>query len=33
MAASPLCDGKRFAADLMNILRHVWQQWVVQGQR
>ena len=27
MAASPLCDGKRFAADLMSVLREVWQRW------
>jgi predicted O-linked N-acetylglucosamine transferase (SPINDLY family) len=33
MAASPLCDGKSFAADLMTLLRHVWQQWTVQGPR
>jgi predicted O-linked N-acetylglucosamine transferase (SPINDLY family) len=26
MAASPLCDGKRFAANLMSILQDVWQQ-------
>jgi predicted O-linked N-acetylglucosamine transferase (SPINDLY family) len=25
MAASPLCDGKRFAANLMSILQDVWQ--------
>jgi predicted O-linked N-acetylglucosamine transferase (SPINDLY family) len=24
MAASPLCDGKRFATNLMNLLRDVW---------
>jgi predicted O-linked N-acetylglucosamine transferase (SPINDLY family) len=28
MAASPLCDGKRFAANLAAILRRVWQQWI-----
>jgi hypothetical protein len=28
MAASPLCDGKRFAANLMTVLRDIWQQWV-----
>jgi protein O-GlcNAc transferase len=27
VAASPLCDGKRFADDLMNILREIWRQW------
>jgi predicted O-linked N-acetylglucosamine transferase (SPINDLY family) len=27
MAASPLCDGKRFAANLMRVVREVWQQW------
>jgi protein O-GlcNAc transferase len=32
MAASPLCDGKRFAANLMTLLRNIWQQWVLQGQ-
>jgi predicted O-linked N-acetylglucosamine transferase (SPINDLY family) len=33
MAASPLCDGKGFAANLMTLLRSIWQQWIVQGQR
>ena len=28
MAASPLCDGKRFAADLASMLHDVWQQRV-----
>jgi predicted O-linked N-acetylglucosamine transferase (SPINDLY family) len=28
MAASPLCDGKRFAANLMSILQGVWQRWI-----
>jgi predicted O-linked N-acetylglucosamine transferase (SPINDLY family) len=28
MAASPLCDGPRFAAHLMQVLRKAWQQWV-----
>jgi predicted O-linked N-acetylglucosamine transferase (SPINDLY family) len=28
MAASPLCDGKRFATHLKSILRNVWQQWI-----
>jgi predicted O-linked N-acetylglucosamine transferase (SPINDLY family) len=32
MAASPLCDGKRFAANLLTLLRDIWQQWIVQGQ-
>jgi predicted O-linked N-acetylglucosamine transferase (SPINDLY family) len=32
MAASPLCDGKRFAANLMTLLRDIWQQWITQGQ-
>ena len=27
MAASPLCDGKRFAANLMHVLRDAWQEW------
>ena len=27
MAASPLCDGKRFAAELMVVLRDVWRRW------
>jgi protein O-GlcNAc transferase len=27
MAASPLCDGKRFAENLMTILRGVWREW------
>ena len=27
MAASPLCDGKRFAANLTSILQDVWQRW------
>jgi predicted O-linked N-acetylglucosamine transferase (SPINDLY family) len=26
MAASPLCDGKRFAANLASVLHHVWEQ-------
>ncbi len=28
MAASPLCDGKRFATDWVARLRGVWEQWV-----
>jgi protein O-GlcNAc transferase len=31
MAGSPLCDGKRFAANLARILRGVWQEWRQQG--
>jgi predicted O-linked N-acetylglucosamine transferase (SPINDLY family) len=27
LAASPLCDGNRFAENLMRMLRDVWQQW------
>jgi predicted O-linked N-acetylglucosamine transferase (SPINDLY family) len=27
MAASPLCDGPRFAADLTALLRNVWRDW------
>jgi protein O-GlcNAc transferase len=27
MAASSLCDGKRFAANLMHVLRDAWQDW------
>ena len=27
MAASPLCDGKRFAENLMQVLRAVWRAW------
>ena len=28
MAASPLCDGKRFARNLVSLLHDVWQRWV-----
>ena len=28
MAASPLCDGKRFATNLMTLLRDVWHKWL-----
>ncbi len=28
MAASPLCDGPRFAKDLMGLLHGVWRQWI-----
>ena len=27
MAASPLCDGKRFSANLLALLREIWQKW------
>jgi protein O-GlcNAc transferase len=27
VAASPLCDGKRFAANLLHLLRGVWRDW------
>jgi protein O-GlcNAc transferase len=27
MAASPLCDGKRFANNLLHLLRQVWRDW------
>jgi predicted O-linked N-acetylglucosamine transferase (SPINDLY family) len=27
MAASPLCDGRRFAENLMQLLRGVWREW------
>ena len=27
MARSPLCDGKRFAGDFMEIVRRVWREW------
>jgi hypothetical protein len=27
MRAAPLCDGKRFAANLMQLLRDVWREW------
>jgi predicted O-linked N-acetylglucosamine transferase (SPINDLY family) len=33
MAASPLCDGKRFAADLAAILREIWGGWVLGPRR
>ncbi len=32
MAASPLCDGKRFAEDFAKILRGVWRDWCEQTQ-
>jgi predicted O-linked N-acetylglucosamine transferase (SPINDLY family) len=28
MAASPLCDGKRFAAHLLSMLHDVWERWM-----
>ena len=28
VAKSPLCDGPRFAANLMTALRSIWQEWV-----
>jgi predicted O-linked N-acetylglucosamine transferase (SPINDLY family) len=28
MAASPLCDGKRFASNLASMLHDVWEQWI-----
>ena len=31
MAASPLCDGKRFAENFAEILRGAWRQWCEQG--
>jgi predicted O-linked N-acetylglucosamine transferase (SPINDLY family) len=31
MAASPLCDGPRFAANLMKLLRDVWRRWCEAG--
>ena len=31
LAASPLCDGKRFAANLVKILQQVWQQATCEG--
>jgi len=27
MAVSPLCDGKRFAANLMHVVREAWREW------
>jgi protein O-GlcNAc transferase len=30
MAASPLCDGTRFAQNLTTILRNVWREWCLQ---
>jgi hypothetical protein len=28
VAQSPLCDPRRFAANLLDLLREVWQAWV-----
>ena len=34
MAASPLCDGKRFASNLASMMHDVWEQWIrTQNQR
>jgi predicted O-linked N-acetylglucosamine transferase (SPINDLY family) len=33
MAAGPLCDGPRFAAQLMRLLRGVWKEWVASPPR
>jgi len=32
VASSPLCDGERFAANLMSLLRAVWSQWTSRAQ-
>jgi predicted O-linked N-acetylglucosamine transferase (SPINDLY family) len=31
VAASPLCDGKRFGDNLLRLLREVWREWVTTG--
>jgi predicted O-linked N-acetylglucosamine transferase (SPINDLY family) len=31
VAASPLCDGKQFADNLLRLLRGVWREWVSTG--
>ena len=31
MAASPLCDGRRFAANFMQAIRGVWREWCELG--
>jgi predicted O-linked N-acetylglucosamine transferase (SPINDLY family) len=31
MTGSPLCDGKRFADNLLAVVRHVWKEWVKQS--
>ena len=28
VARSPLCDGRRFAENLMDVLRQAWREWV-----
>jgi predicted O-linked N-acetylglucosamine transferase (SPINDLY family) len=33
MAGSPLCDGRRFAANLLALLRDAWRQWAAQAVR
>jgi predicted O-linked N-acetylglucosamine transferase (SPINDLY family) len=33
VASSPVCDGKRFAENLLRLLRGVWREWVGQGMR
>jgi predicted O-linked N-acetylglucosamine transferase (SPINDLY family) len=33
MAASPLCDGPRFAANLLAALRGIWREWCAQASR
>jgi predicted O-linked N-acetylglucosamine transferase (SPINDLY family) len=33
VAASPLCDGKRFAGNLMRLVRGVWREWACRGMR
>jgi predicted O-linked N-acetylglucosamine transferase (SPINDLY family) len=33
MASSPLCDGKRFADNLLRLLRRVWREWCQKGRR
>ena len=30
MAGSPLCDGKRFADNLLAVMRGVWKAWIEQ---
>src|SRR5262249_46069226 len=31
MAASPMCDGKRLAENLINVVRDVWREWCQKG--
>jgi predicted O-linked N-acetylglucosamine transferase (SPINDLY family) len=33
VAVSPLCDGQRFAGNLMKLLRGAWREWVAGGQK